>query len=433
MAEPTRRDVAAVLRGRGGTKPVRHGRQARIRTAPTLIRVVAIGLAVVLVASVSLATFVGWTIGNKVTANSFELAGDESVPTISVGEIQGGFNLLVVGADNSPTQGNAYGARGGTLNDVNILLHVAADHESATVVSIPRDLVIPHPTCTNPATGATYAAMSAQPLNVAMSRGGISCVVTTIESLTGLKIPYAALFTFKAVVKMTDAIGGVTVCLANPINDPKADLDLAAGMQTISGKDALGFLRTRHGVGDGSDLSRISVQQIYMSALVRQIKSADTLTNPAKLYGLADAAASNVQLSSSLASLDTMVAMAKTLRTIDLGKLTFIQYPGTTGDPRYPGKVVPIASAADKLFSAIKSDTPIKAAAIGRASVESTPTPTPTGSVTPPATPTPTPSSTPSAAPTASGAPTPVATSETIAGTVGQSADQTTCARGFLK
>jgi LCP family protein required for cell wall assembly len=413
---------------------------------PGVLKVVASSVAVVLVSTVSLGAYLGWNFGAKISANSFGIDGESSLAPIEVGEIQGGFNMLVVGADNDPEQGDAYGARGGTLNDVNILLHVADDHKSATVVSLPRDLVIPHPSCTDPASGETYAAMSAQPLNVAMSRGGISCVVNTVESLTGLDIPYAAQLSFKAVVKMTDAIGGVTVCVADDIVDPKADLDLKAGMQTISGKTALGFLRTRHGVGDGSDLSRISVQQIYLSALVRQVKSADTLTNPGKLYNLADAAATYVKLSKSLTSLDTMVAMAKTLRTMDLSKLTFIQYPGTTGNANYPGKVVPDVAAAAQLIDAIKADKPVKASSVGMAAApddetdeetaEATGTasaPSETGAPEPNETPTETTTSSETATPEEPSTPSPSASEVTVAGSVGQSADQSTCAKGYLQ
>jgi anionic cell wall polymer biosynthesis LytR-Cps2A-Psr (LCP) family protein len=230
---------------------------------------------------------------------------------------------------------------------------------------------------------------------------------------------------------MTDAIGGVTVCLADPIDDPKSDLDLEAGLQTISGKTALGFLRTRHGVGDGSDLARISVQQIYLSALLRQIKSADTLANPVKLYALADAAATYVKLSTTLNSADTMVAMAQTLRTIELSKLNFVQYPGTTNDARYPGKVVPNVAVAKKLFDRIRADKTVKASSLGVGSEidESAPTEAPVVTETASATPTTSESTTP--AETATSIPTP--SSDVIDDLVGQDGEQVTCAKGYLK
>jgi LCP family protein required for cell wall assembly len=436
MAENPSRDRAAVRGAQPASKPVRHGQLKRHRGLTTLLTIIGATLAVVLVTSVSLVSFAGYNFSQKINDGAIDI-GEGAVDTVDGVDFTGGFNLLVVGVDNDKEQGSAYGERGGTLNDVNILLHVSANHKNATVVSIPRDLIIAHPECKNPETKDTYAAMSAQPLNVAMSRGGLACVVTTIESLTGVDIPYAAVMSFKAVVKMTDAIGGVTVCLADPIDDPKSDLDLEAGPQTISGKTALGFLRTRHGVGDGSDLARIAVQQVYLSALVRQIKSADTLTNPAKLYALADAAATYVKLSTTLTDVDTMVGMAQTLRTIELSKLSFVQYPGSTGDARYPGKVVPNVAAATKLFDRIKADKTVTAASLGVGSeideteteTEATETPAPTETAT--TTKTPTPTETPS--PTKTATPTATPSSDVIDGVVGQKASDKTCAKGYLK
>ena len=93
------------------------------------------------------------------------------------------------------------------------------------------------------------------------------------------------------------------------------------------------FLRSRHGVGDGSDLTRISSQQVFLSSLVRTLKSNDTLGDSVKLYGIANAATQNMLLSSNLKSLDTMVSIAKALKDIPLDSVTFVQYPGSTGQP----------------------------------------------------------------------------------------------------
>lgn len=388
-------------------------------------------MVVVLIASVSVTSYLGYSLQQKIQANAVDLGTPgEALPEISGGEFPGGFNMLVIGVDNDPNQSKKYyGDRGGTLNDVNILIHISADHKSGTVLSIPRDMIIAHPTCTNPDTGTVYGAMSAQPVNVAFSRGGLTCVVNTIEYLTGLSIPYAAQLSFAAVEAMTDAVGGVPVCLANDIDDPNSKLHLTAGTHTISGSTALEFLRTRHGAGDGSDLSRISLQQQYMSSLVRTITSNDTLTNPVKLYNLANAAANNIRLSTSLESVDTMVAMARAVKTLDLSKLTFITYPGHTGDKKYPGKYVPNVVPAAQLVAAIKADTPVTAAGgVGNGAKVSTNTPKPTST----ATSKPTASSTKTAKPTSTPTPSDTSTSVSIAAP-GVSANEYTCARGFLQ
>ena len=127
--------------------------------------------------------------------------------------------------------------------------------------------------------------------NTALSRGGLDCVVASASALTGLPIQYAAQVEFDGVVAMSDAVGGVPVCLVTAIDDPYSGLSLSAGEHTLQGGQALAFLRTRHGLSTGSDLQRISNQQIFLSSLMRTIKSSQTLDNPLKLIALAQAAA----------------------------------------------------------------------------------------------------------------------------------------------
>src|SRR5690606_8654951 len=154
---------------------------------------------------------------------------------------------------------------------------------------------------------------------------------------------------------------GVEVCITDPIFDPYTGLDLpTAGPHTLQGWDALAFLRSRHGVGDGSDLGRISSQQVFLSSLVRKIKSDDTLTDLGKLYGIAQAATQNMTLSEGFARLDTLVSIALVLKNIPLENIAMVQYPSRTGGTGiYEGKVQPITSTAAALFEAIKNDVPV--------------------------------------------------------------------------
>ena len=395
---------------------MKHGQQPRRGGVATLFRGVAIVLAVVLVSGASVAAWIVWDLASNVSSNAIDISqpNDSNTPLPEVPNIdafEGGFNLLIVGADNDPAQGNAYGRRDVTLNDVNMLLHVSDDHSTAVVVSFPRDLIIPHPSCTDPESGKVAGEMRAQPLNSAFERGGLSCVVATISTLTGLDIEYAALMSFASVVKMTDAVGGVPVCLTAAVKDRRSGLDLPAGTSVISGETALEFLRTRHGVGDGSDLSRIASQQQYISSLVRTIKSNDTLTDVTKLYALAQVAAKNVNLSTSLTNLTRMVAMARTLQTIDLDKLNLIQYP-VMDDPEDRNKVIPLAGLAEEVFSRIAADQPFSPDPdANRTGVEADPNaPVPEA---PPATP--------------ESTPPPTAASDVIPGLQGQTALQQTC------
>ncbi|MET0782690.1 MAG: LCP family protein [Leifsonia flava] len=363
----------------------RHGRLRRSHAGLTLLKTVGIATAVAVIAAGGIGAFELTELGRQVADNSIDISNGTDaatpLPVPHIGAIEGGFNFLLVGTDNDAAQGDAYGVRDATLNDVNILLHVSADHTSGVVVSLPRDLIVPHPDCVDPDTGEEFYAMSARPLNEAWSRGGLGCVVATVSELTGQPISYAGTVSFNGVIAMTDAIGGVPVCVEEAIDDPDAALVLPAGTSVISGATALGFLRSRHGVGDGSDLSRISSQQTYMSSLMRTMKSADTLGNLGTLYSLARAATANVKLSSNLSSLDSIVAMAYALKDVDLDRLVFVQYPGGTSDPDFPGKVVPYTELADELFAAISADQPftLDENSLGNGTVldpDATPTPT---------------------------------------------------------
>ncbi|MET0726090.1 MAG: LCP family protein, partial [Leifsonia sp.] len=210
------------------------------------------------------------------------------------------------------------------------------------------------PECPDPS-GGTFDSMSRQKINTTLTYGGLPCTVLTVEKLTGLSIPFAAEIQFGGVIAMSNAVGGVPVCVAEKIEDEYTGTFLEPGEHTLSGVDALQFLRTRHGVGDGSDLTRISNQQVFLSSLVRTIKSAETLTNPVKLYSLAKAALGNMTLSDSLANVDRMVSIALALKDIDLNKIVFVQYP--TGSTE--GGVQPLTAAADALDAALLADQPI--------------------------------------------------------------------------
>lgn len=217
-----------------------------------------------------------------------------------------------------------------------------------------------------------YPAMSEQMLNSAMMYGGLPCVALTISNLIGMDVPYAGLVTFDGVIGVSSAIGGVTVCLTEPINDDYTGLYLPAGDNSLSGLDALQFLRTRHGVGNGSDVSRISNQQIFMSALVRQLQSSDTLGNPVTVYGLAKAGVENMTLSSNMASVQFMQALAGTVKDIDLDRINFVQYPSFT-HPYEAGRLTPDYASAQVLVDILVSGQPFQVVSRGEAVVDTAP------------------------------------------------------------
>ena len=358
----------------------------------------------------------------KGNIKTVDLVGNNDSPVVTgiipgIGSYPGGFNFILAGSDSRA--GSGMKGPDSVLNDVTMLVHVAEDQGSATVVSIPRDMIVPIPACPRTDGKGNYSSMTAQAINTTLSYGGLACTVLTVEKLTGLKIQFAGLIQFQGVVQMADAVGGVDVCVNGPMRDTFSGIDLPkAGTYTISGNEALAFLRSRHGVGDGSDLGRISSQQVFLSSLMRKIKSNGTLGDVSKLYKLAVAATTNMQLSSNLTNLNTMISMALVLKDVPLDRLTFVQYPSTTGvGGVYAGKVAPVVSTATLLFNKIKADIPFTLdSGTGRGSVAD-----PNAPVT-----TPVPSTTPS-----TGATTPPvdAPAAAIPGVLGQTAADYTCTK----
>ncbi len=405
---------------RAGDGLARHGQLKQANPYLTVLKLLG---AVVAVVAVSAASIAGITLSQLNTnIKTVHLAGaPTSGPAPDLGSFDGGFNFLLVGSDTRQGQGAYAGKDGGVLNDVTMLLHVSQDQTNAVAVSIPRDMVVPIPACPRADGKGNYGAMSAQPINNTLAYGGLPCTVLTVKKLTGLEIPFAALITFQGVIDMSTAVGGVPVCVNGPMRDKYSGINLpAAGTYTLSGFNALAFLRSRHGVGDGSDLGRISSQQVFLSSLVRTVKSNSTLTDFTKLYGLATAATKNMTLSDNLKNLNTMVSMALVLKGIPLNRITFVQYPGTTGvGGVYSGKVAPLVGPAAALFAKIKADQPFTLdSGTGRGSVSDPNAPVAT---TPPSA---------SASPSTTVPPTaPAANAAVLPGVLGQTAADYTCSK----
>ena len=335
----------------------RHGRLKRSSAFKTVAKFVAAGLAVVLVSGVSVAAIATYDVATS-AAPSVHLDNETRGPVPQIGAIDGGVNMLVVGSDSRKGQDAVFGPEDSTgdLNDVTMLLHISEDHTNASVISFPRDMFVPIPSCNKVDGSGSYSAMTRQKINTTLTYGGLACTVATVEKLTGLEIPFAAEVQFSGVMAMSTAVGGVPVCVAEPIEDLYTGIDLAAGEHTLEGFEALQFLRTRHGVGDGSDLTRINNQQLFMSSLVRTIKSADTLSDPAKVYSLAKAVTGNMRLSDSLNNVSVLASIAVALKDIDLSKVVFAQVPTNYVD----GGVAPSQPAFKHMFTAVAADESIQ-------------------------------------------------------------------------
>ena len=320
------------------------------------------GLAVIVGASLAITGISLWQITDEIKTNGITIVdvNGNALPPITAADLKGPINMLLVGSDTRAGQGGGFGSVSSVLADVIILLHVSADRKNAVALSFPRDLLVPWPACPSTSGGPGYLPQSKGQINATIANGGPGCTLLTVEKLTGVKIPYLAMIDFKGVIEMSNAIGGVDVCVANKIEDKYTKTYLSAGNHTLQGREALQFLRTRHGVGDGSDLSRISNQQVFLTSLVRKVKSQGVLSNPIRLYSLARAASSNMKLSESLSDPGVLVGIASGLKNVDLQNITFLQVPARGGLPAPDsGRVMPIYEQANILFNKLVNDQPI--------------------------------------------------------------------------
>jgi len=334
----------------------RHARRPRQNPAGLILGTVASVLVIVLIAGGAVGAVVWNTFSKRLEATIVKIS-ETDAPPPDLGAIEGGFNILIVGSDTREGANNIDGSgTDGVLNDVNILLHVAQDQQSAVVVSFPRDLRIPYPDCAIGGDGK---------INSVLYWGELGCVVQTVSEFADLPIQFAAMVTFSGVIEMSDAIGGVDVCVAGPIQDEDTGLNIgAAGTYNLQGVYALAFLRTRGAVGDGSDLSRVSSQQVYLSSLIRKVKSDGTLGDIGKLLGLSQAALANLTLSAGLADPYTLVQIALVLKNIPLNRVTFTQFPTYGGDTSGHGYFFP-SDAGFTLFDYIRADQPFVLPQVG--------------------------------------------------------------------
>ncbi|MFB7115926.1 LCP family protein [Streptomyces sp. NPDC056190] len=272
----------------------------------------------------------------------------------------GSENILVLGSDTRAGGNKKLGGGtddGSARSDTAMIVHVYEGHKKADVVSIPRDTLVDRPECTD-AKGGTHAAAHDAMFNESYSTGGAACAVKTVESMTGLRMDHYLEVDFSGFRKLVDELGGVPVTTTRNIDDPRSHLDLKAGTHTLDGQQALGLVRTRHGVGDGSDLGRIQLQQAFVKALADQVKHIGVLTNPKKLYDLADTATKTVTADSDLGSVNALIAFADGLKGISSSHMTMVTMP-VRYDPANPNRVLVEKAKAQQIWNALRNDRPI--------------------------------------------------------------------------
>lgn len=278
-------------------------------------------------------------------------------------------NLLLIGTDKRTGSGNAgYGDANSVGHaDTTILLHVSKDRTNATALSIPRDLIVNVPDCqTQQKDGTTKVIGGSENVRFNTSLGQAdrtpSCTMRTVTELTGITPDNFIVADFNAVKTLTSAVGGVEVCLAKDIDDADSHLKLSKGTHNIEGEQALAFVRTRHSVGFGGDLSRIQIQQQFLSSLMRKLKSNDTLTSPTKMIKLAEAGTKALTVDSQLDSIGKLKDLGLELGKLNTKNLSFTTVP-VLDNPAETVKATVVLNEdkAPALFRTIKDDVSLTA------------------------------------------------------------------------
>jgi LCP family protein required for cell wall assembly len=267
-----------------------------------------------------------------------------------------GTNWLLVGSDSrqglsaQQQQDLATGGDIGTgRTDTILLIHVPqfASGNPTTMVSIPRDSLVSIPE------------HGKDKINSAFAAGGASLLIQTVELATGLRLDHYAEIGFSGFAAVVDALGGVTVCPAAPINDPLAGVDLPAGCQQLGGRDALGYVRSRD--TPRADLDRMVNQRQFVSALLHRAATPAVWLNPWRWYAVPRAAADALTVDQGahvwqLAALGWALHGRTTTMTVPIGSFTGSDV----------GSVVLWDNdAAGKLFAALASDAPVPATSDG--------------------------------------------------------------------
>ncbi|AWS47568.1 LCP family protein [Streptosporangium sp. 'caverna'] len=265
-------------------------------------------------------------------------------------------NVLVVGSDQRGGKNAKYGKVPGERTDTIMLAHISPKRDNAMIISFPRDSMVQLPAC-RAQQGLLGQQAHVGMINESFNSGGITCTWKTIEALTGIHIDHFVKVDFTGFKGMVDAVGGVDVCIPEAINDKKALLHLAAGKQTLMGEQALGYVRARYSLGDGSDIGRIQRQQMFIASMVKKVMSGETLTDPAKLFGFLDAATKSVTTDPELTP-GVMKDLASSAQGLAAGQIHFITTPWRYS-VIHPGRVEWVQPQSKQLFRIVATDRAI--------------------------------------------------------------------------
>jgi LCP family protein required for cell wall assembly len=265
-------------------------------------------------------------------------------------------NILVMGSDSRVGDGNGIDAEnddGSQRSDTVILLHVSQDRTNAYGVSLPRDSVIDRPDCM--VDGETVEGADGVRFNTAFEVGGPVCTLQTVEELTGIHVHHFLVLDFRGFKDMVDAVNGVEVCIPTEVNDDEHNIYFDAGTQTLTGQDALNYVRERYQLSVTGDIGRMKRQQAFIASMVKKVMSAGTLSQPKKVLDFLEAVTSSIQTDDELDSVDALFDLAMEFRNTGLDKIRFITVP-VEPDPENPDVTLVWSDSARYLWERIKQD-----------------------------------------------------------------------------
>ncbi|MEV6112286.1 LCP family protein [Streptomyces sp. NPDC052109] len=338
----------------------------RVGRRPGALKIVGLALAGALVLGTAAVGWAYWHLNHNIKSVDIDsaLGGDrparaETTPAATASASAaplptGSLNILVLGSDSRSGKANKElggGDSTGARSDTAMVVHIDAGRTKATVVSIPRDTLVTRPACPLPSGGSTAAAHNVM-VNTAYELGGPVCAVKTVESITGVRMDHYIEIDFSGFAKLVDALGGVDVT-TQTIQDDKSHLQLKAGPHHLDGKQALALARTRYGIGDGSDLGRIALQQQLVKALLEQMAGTRLLTDPARLYRVADAATAGLTTDTGLDSLSELMRLGQSLKGLTSDQVKTVMMPVVTA-PSDHNRVIAKEPAASKLWASLR-------------------------------------------------------------------------------
>jgi len=273
-------------------------------------------------------------------------------------------NILLLGSDTRSGHNARIGGKVGcNCSDTIMIAHISPGRHRVTVLSIPRDTVVPYYACDSVqgTPGQRADPNAVERINATLEAGGPECVRTTVEQQTGIRINDIIQLNFTGFQRVIDDVGGVTICVPVAIHDPirtiasgqmaGSGLNLSAGKHHIGGRMALKFWRARYSLADGGDVARIKRDQYLLAQVVKGILHSGLLTSPTKLYSVVTDVASAM---STDATPGDLVAIASSLRGLSSKDVQFVTAPTAPYAPD-PNELV-FAPQANKVFKAIARD-----------------------------------------------------------------------------